>query len=186
MATLIDAPEFTANEIYAIQQTDPVEGAAAEASFAGIGVSNQPHQQLANRTAFLKQRQDININSIAALQEFVASFTSNLSVTGGWFTLAQNDQSRGAVSLMVQYGIYPNPINANGTFAFNWSKSFPNICLWAGAVAYNPTVNQAYGQSICEIAGWTTSGGVINIDLVGNSSGISSGIPGFVWLSIGF
>jgi hypothetical protein len=56
MATLLDAPEFTANEIYAIQQTDPVEGAAALASFSGLGVSNQPHQQLANRSAFLKQR----------------------------------------------------------------------------------------------------------------------------------
>ena len=46
MATLIDSPEYTANEIYEIQQTDPVEGAGTGASFSGIGVSNEPHQQL--------------------------------------------------------------------------------------------------------------------------------------------
>jgi hypothetical protein len=68
MATLIDEPEFTLNEVYSMQQTDPVEGAAAGASFSGIGISNQPHQQLANRTAFLKQRQDTNINNIGVLQ----------------------------------------------------------------------------------------------------------------------
>jgi hypothetical protein len=61
MTTLIDSPEFSANEIYQIQQTDAVEGAASGATFGGIGVSNQPHQQLANRTALLKQRQDVNI-----------------------------------------------------------------------------------------------------------------------------
>src|ERR1017187_1771859 len=57
MATLIDAAEFTSNEVYQIQATDPVEGAASGASFSGTGISNQPHQQLANRTTFLKQRQ---------------------------------------------------------------------------------------------------------------------------------
>lgn len=186
MATLLDAPEFTANEVYAIQQTDPVEGAAVSASFGGIGVSNQPHQQLANRSAFLKQRQDTNISNIAVLQSFAAAFTSNLAVNGGWFTIAQNDQARGTVSLIAQYGAYSNPINANGPFAFVWSKAFPSLCLWAGAAPYNPNISQAYGQSICEMVSWSSSGGVINVDLIGNSSGISSGIPGFVWLAIGF
>ena len=68
MATLIDAAEFTSNEVYQIQATDPVEGAASGASFSGTGISNQPHQQLANRTAFLKQRQDVNISNIGVLQ----------------------------------------------------------------------------------------------------------------------
>src|SRR5260370_10303344 len=43
-------------------------------SFSGTGISNQPHQQLANRTAFLKQRQDVNISSIGLLQAFMANF----------------------------------------------------------------------------------------------------------------
>ena len=37
MATLIDAAEFTSNEVYQIQATDPVEGAASGASFSGTG-----------------------------------------------------------------------------------------------------------------------------------------------------
>lgn len=70
MTTLIDntSGEWVSNEVYEIQQTDRVEGAAAGASFGGIGISNQPHQQLANRTAFLYQRQSTNIANITALQ----------------------------------------------------------------------------------------------------------------------
>jgi hypothetical protein len=67
MATLIDQAEYSPNEIYQISQTDKVEGAAAGASFGGLGVSNEPHQQLANRTAFLYGRQVTNIGNITAL-----------------------------------------------------------------------------------------------------------------------
>lgn len=75
MATLIDGTsgEWTSNEVYEIQQTDKVEGAASGASFGGIGIANQPHQQLANRTAFLYGRQQTNIANIAALQSQIAS-----------------------------------------------------------------------------------------------------------------
>lgn len=73
MGTLIDNPEYTSNEIYEIQQTDKLEGAAAGASFNGIGVTNQPHQQLANRTAFLYARQNTNIGNITTLQGQVAT-----------------------------------------------------------------------------------------------------------------
>ena len=82
MATLIDAAEFTSNEVYQIQATDPVEGAASGASFSGTGVSNQPHQQLANRTAFLKQRQDVNISNVGVLQAFQALFTGLMAQNG--------------------------------------------------------------------------------------------------------
>jgi hypothetical protein len=53
MSNLIDSAEFTFNEIVEFNATDFVEGAAVGASFGGIGLDNQPHQQLANRTAFL-------------------------------------------------------------------------------------------------------------------------------------
>jgi hypothetical protein len=82
MATLIDSPEYTANEIYEIQQTDPVEGAGTGASFSGIGVSNEPHQRLANRTAFLYGRQNTNIANIGALQSFIAGFSGALKTNG--------------------------------------------------------------------------------------------------------
>ncbi|MGH7102876.1 MAG: hypothetical protein ACREFJ_10820, partial [Acetobacteraceae bacterium] len=59
MATLIDstAGEWTANEVYEIAATDPVQGAATGAAFSGLGQINQPHQQLANRTAYLYGQQ---------------------------------------------------------------------------------------------------------------------------------
>jgi hypothetical protein len=82
MATLIDAAEFTSNEVYQIQATDPVEGAASGASFSGTGISNQPHQQLANRTAFLKQRQDVNVSNIGVLQAFMAEFAGAIGRNG--------------------------------------------------------------------------------------------------------
>lgn len=82
MSTLIDQAEFSANEVYAIQQTDAVEGAATGASFGGIGVSNQPHQQLANRTAYIKNRQDTNIANIGILQGFAALFTGSMGSSG--------------------------------------------------------------------------------------------------------
>jgi hypothetical protein len=186
MATLLDAPEFTANEIYAIQQTDPVEGAAASASFSGLGISNQPHQQLANRTAFLKQRQDTNISNIGILQGFAAVFTSNITVTSGWFTLAQNDQSRGAVSLLVQYYVYGNELPSNQTYAFIWPKPFPNLCLGFLPISYNPGAIQGYGQCQVEAVSWSATGAVINVDLIGGSSGSRDGIPGFIALALGF
>ncbi len=94
MALLIDAPSFTANEVYEIQATDAVEGAAIGASFGGLGLSNHPHQQLANRTAFIKQRQDTNIGNIAALQSFTALFKGLISANGYAQVPVRGRQSR--------------------------------------------------------------------------------------------
>src|SRR6202521_6419589 len=97
MATLIDAAEFTSNEVYQIQATDPVEGAASGASFSGTGISNQPHQQLANRTALLKQRQDVNISNIGVLQAFMAGFTGSLQANG-YIQIPVADVLRGQIA----------------------------------------------------------------------------------------
>lgn len=60
MANLTDSPQVTnppagwvQNEIYKMDGADQVEGAAVGAAFGGLGVDNEPHQQLANRTALL-------------------------------------------------------------------------------------------------------------------------------------
>jgi len=87
MATLIDSPSYTQNEVYELAQTDPLEGASTGASFGGIGISNQPHQQLANRTAFLYQRQNTNIDNITVLQGQVATlFARNTWTNTAVFT----------------------------------------------------------------------------------------------------
>src|SRR5580692_2865545 len=108
MALLIDSPGFTSNEVYEIQATDAVEGAAAGASFGGLGLSNQPHQQLANRTAFLKQRQDTNIGNIGALQAFTALFKGLMS-GNGYAQIPFADINRGLIVATLQWGaMFPN------------------------------------------------------------------------------
>jgi len=129
MATLIDNPEFTGNEIYEIQATDPVEGAAAGASFGGIGISNEPHQQLANRSAFLKQRQDINIANIGVLQAFMAAFVGSLQ-SNGYLKIPILDTSRGAIVAIIQWGQVDWGSTQDealfGPYAF--PIPFPNAC----------------------------------------------------------
>ena len=131
MATLIDSPEYTANEIYEIQQTDPVEGAGSGASFSGIGVSNEPHQQLANRTAFLYGRQNTNIANIGALQSFIAGFSGSLK-TNGYLKIPLTDVSRGAAIVIIQWGYYAlaqQAIPNDEQFTVAWPISFPNAIL---------------------------------------------------------
>src|ERR1700676_2065921 len=131
MITLIDSPEFSANEIYELQQTDSVEGAGSGASFGGIGVSNQPHQQLANRTALLKQRQDVNIASIGVLQAFMAGFTGSLQVNG-YIQIPVADVSRGPITATIQWGYYALPqvsISQDTEYAVTWPIRFPNTIL---------------------------------------------------------
>jgi hypothetical protein len=131
MATIIDSPEYTANEIYEIQQTDPVEGAGTGASFSGIGVSNEPHQQLANRTAFLYGRQNTNIANIGALQSFVAGFAGSLK-TAGYLKIPLTDVSRGPAIAIIQWGYYAlsqQAIPNDTQFTVSWPITFPNaIC----------------------------------------------------------
>src|ERR1039457_3471227 len=134
MATLIDAAEFTSNEVYQIQATDRVEGAASGASFSGTGISNQPHQQLANRTAFLKQRQDVNISNIGVLQAFQALFTG-LMAQNGYLKIPVADINKGLIQYFIQWGLVnwgtkqseglygPYPFNAFAGFRLRYANS---------------------------------------------------------------
>ena len=105
MATLIDAAEFTSNEVYQIQATDPVEGAASGASFSGTGISNQPHQQLANRTAFLKQRQDVNIANIGVLQAFMTNCSPALMGAERLSAIPRRRHQQRLIQYIIQWGM---------------------------------------------------------------------------------
>ncbi len=186
MATLIDAPEFTSNEVYQIQATDPVEGAASGASFSGTGISNQPHQQLANRTAFLKQRQDVNISNIGVLQTFQALFTG-LMAQNGYLKIGVHDINKGLIQYIVQWGFSNQQAHGDETLTITWPLVFPNACLWAMAdIAYyagstpdvgigvqtdlngNPLINTTYGN------------------FFSNTFNQNGNVPGFTWIAIGF
>jgi hypothetical protein len=191
MATLIDSPEFTANEIYQIQQTDPVEGAGAGASFSGIGVSNEPHQQLANRTAFLYGRQNTNIANIGALQSFVAGFTGSLK-TAGYLKIPLTDVSRGPMIVIIQWGYYvlaQQSIPNDTQYTVSWPISFPNAILLP-PLATNVYYLTAGGTTAASVVSYGVSGATFVLDVPGTllqKAGLGSEQSnGFSWLAIGY
>jgi hypothetical protein len=203
MATLIDSPEFTSNEVYEIQATDPVEGAASGASFSGIGRSNQPHQQLSNRTAFLKQRQDTNIGNISTLLAFMAGFAGSMQ-PNGYLKIPFADVSRGSILAVVQWGFHSwNGLSEsdvkNTPFGFTFPTAFPNSCFWMlSQLATNEITGECAltGSSLLlETVSFSKTAGVIcadrglvsggSIDIANSSTG-KLGLTGFYWLAIGF
>ena len=186
MATLIDAAEFTSNEVYQIQATDPVEGAATGASFSGTGISNQPHQQLANRTAFLKQRQDVNISSIGVLQAFMANFAGAMGANG-YLAIPLADVNRGSIVAIVRWGaMFPGGGLDNDTsYTVTWPTAFPNECVWSMAALANSRALANTGKLMIDIVSFTTTAGTFRSDLIG---GVVPQVPndGFYWMAIGF
>ncbi|HLW69366.1 MAG TPA: hypothetical protein VKS22_01970 [Candidatus Binataceae bacterium] len=200
MATLIDSPEFSANEIYEIQQTDAVEGAAVGAGFGGIGLSNQPHQQLANRTSYIKGRQDTNIANIGLLQAFEALFSGSMG-QNGYIAVPFADVSRGQIQMIIQWGFYSFAGLAGGgvenaVFTVTLPSAFSNANEWAGGFyATNNTagdgalINSALAletvtplgrNSISFFSDWDGSG------TVAVASGTKAGLTGFYWIAVGF
>lgn len=190
MTTLIDSPEFSANEIYQIQQTDAVEGAATGASFGGIGVSNQPHQQLANRTALLKQRQDVNIANIGVLQTFIAGFIGSLQANG-YIQVPITDVSRGPIAAIIQWGYYPlfqAGLPRDTEYPVTWPIRFPNAIL-TPPLAANIYFQTGGRNTVASPVSWNSAGGVFVLDVPNGASGSLSGnekTNGFSWLAIGF
>ncbi len=193
MATLIDSAEFSANEIYEIQQTDAVEGAGSGARFGGIGISNQPHQQLANRTAFLKQRQDTNIANIAAIQAMLAGLTCSLR-TNGYLKIPLADVSRGPVVAIIQWGYFAlaqQNITIDTQFVVSWPIAFPNAILLP-PLATNVYYQTSGGNLAASVVSWGLSGATFVLDVPGNLAALSGAqwtgekSNGFSWLAIGF
>jgi len=189
MANLTDAPEFSANEIYEIQQTDRPEGAGSGASFGGIGLSNQPHQQLANRTSFIKGRQDTNIASIGVLQAFMAKFVGSLQ-SNGYLVIPITDISRGAVSAIIQWGYYPlsdQKIPNDLEFSLSWPIPFPNAILLP-PLATNLYASTSGFNTVASVVAYSKTGGTFVLDVPGGTSLGPTGerSNGFSWLAIGF
>lgn len=187
MATLIDGPAFTQNEIYEILATDKVEGAATGASFGGIGISNQPHQQLANRTSFLKQRQDVNISAIGALQAFAAGFVGSMG-PNGFIEIPFADQARGAIVAVVQWGaMFPaGGLGEDVSYTVNWPTPFPSACFWASGTLSNSQAIRNTGKLILDIVSISTTAGVFRSDLIGGAVTTQPPNDGFYWIAIGF
>jgi hypothetical protein len=91
MANLIDAASWTDNEVYKIAETDLVEGSHPGGSFSGLGVDNQPHQQLANRTSFLKSAFDAMEASFILHHEYNSLGPFTLMPVNGYLKLPVQD-----------------------------------------------------------------------------------------------
>jgi len=189
MSTLIDIPGFAANEVYQIGAADRVEGAADGASFGGLGLSNQPHQQLANRTALLKQRQDNNIAAIGVLQAFAAKFVGSLQANG-YLKIPLSDVTRGSVTAIIQWGYHvlsaqkiPNDVTLNVT----WPLAFPNAIL-APPLATNVYESTSGFNVAAAVISYSKSGATFVLDVPGGTTlgNTNERSNGFSWLAIGF
>lgn len=187
MATLIDAAEFTSNEVYQIQATDPVEGAASGATFNGTGISNQPHQQLANRTAFLKQRQDVNIGNIGVLQAFMGAFAGSIS-GNGYLTIPIADVNRGSIVAILEWGaMFPGGgLDDDTNYAVTWPTAFPNACLWAMATLANPRGRAHIAKLVIDVVSYTRTIGTFRSAFIAGSDSTQAPNDGFYWMAIGF
>ena len=107
-------------------------------------MSNEPHQQLANRTAFLYGRQNTNIANIGVLQSFVAAFTGSLK-TAGYLKIPLTDVSRGAAIAIIQWGYYAlaqQGVPNDDQFTVTWPIPFPN------AILLPPLATNVYYQNL--------------------------------------
>ena len=190
MATLTDSPEYTADEVYEIQATDPVEGAAIGASFGGIGVSNEPHQQLANRTAFLYSQQKTNIANIAALQALMAGFTGSLQ-QNGYVKIPIVDVSRGNAVLIIQWGYYSLAqvkISVDTQYTVAFPIPFPNAIL-SPPLATNVYQKTGGLNTAASVVSYSATGATFVLDVPGDLESYAQGpeiTNGFAWLAIGF
>ncbi len=188
MPNLIDSAAFSANEIYELQQTDQVEGAAIGASFNGVGISNQPHQQLANRSAFLKARQDTNIANIGVLQAFQALFTGSLQPGGSYITIPFVDITRGLIQGLLQFGLIDFGSSQNeglfGPYSFPVPFSAPPFLF--APISLTPEPPNGAGDNVIMVSSsnrptarqfWVMNNRV-------STGGDAS--RGFYWLALGF
>jgi hypothetical protein len=89
-------------DVYQIAQTDTVEGAGAGASFGGLGVANQPHQQLLNKLQYLYNHLQTDEGNISALEALFGLISSD--VEAGWLKVGASD-SLGLIQIIWQWGV---------------------------------------------------------------------------------
>ena len=182
MATLIDNPSFTANEVYELQQTDAVEGAGSGASFGGLGNDNQPHQQLANRTAWAMLLIAQLTAWVAMLLTWMGTFQCSLGVNG-YIKIGMADIGLGSVVFVAQWGRYTPVLTADGVYNIAWPIAFPHLCLWGIASCSHSSGNPQGGNVSMQIVGLFSDHGTFESNWTGTGGVVEDG---FYWFSIGY
>lgn len=119
MSTLTDTPIWSDNEVLVIPADAAVEGAAPGASYGGLGIDNYPHQQLANRTAYLL---DLIGN--------MTKLTAGVGDQRGWIVIPFVEGGVTRRNLLVQWGTNSAVMAANTTVGVStaWPRTF--AVLW--------------------------------------------------------
>lgn len=128
-ATITDHPNWADNEVLLIPADAPVEGAKEGGSYGGLGIDNYPHQQLANRTAFLLQ-----------LVGQVASATVGEAAESGWVAIPFMEGGTTRRNLLVQWGTsqVTIPPNRRANHAVSWPRQFLSLlCVVAVPILYS-------------------------------------------------
>jgi hypothetical protein len=181
---------YTDGDVYQIPQTDTVEGAATGASFSGLGVENQPHQVLLNKTKVLRVNQLADEVNISTLLAFKALFSGTLGAyeSSSIFKIPFVDSAHGLIQLIIQTGQYIyNGTGVDAAAFVNWPTSFPNVFGNALAIpvrAPGNTGNDGNDWDVKYVAGsGSTSGATFVFDRIGSSSG---GMYAFNWWAYGY
>jgi hypothetical protein len=181
---------YTDGDVYQIPQTDTVEGAAAGASFSGLGVDNQPHQVLLNKTKVLRVNQLADEANISTLLAFKALFSGTLGAyeAGSIFKIPFLDSAHGLIQLVIQTGQYIyNQGGVDAATFVTWPAPFPNAFGNAFATALRPpggTSNDGNDWGIKYVAGsGSTSGATFLIDRFGSGT---AAMYGFNWWAYGY
>src|SRR5260370_18789737 len=110
-------------------KTDRGEGGGRGESGSGLGVDNQPHQVLLNKTKVLRVNQLADEGNISTLLAFKALFSGTLGANeaGSIFKIPFLDSAHGLIQLIIQTGqsVYTGT-DADAPAFLNWPFSFPN------------------------------------------------------------
>jgi len=184
---------WTDGDVYQIPQTDLAEGAATGASFAGLGVDNQPHQALLNKAQLLHKNQLADEAKIVSLRTAL-TLTSAVGASG-WLKLSSNDVNLGQIYPILQWGLvsllpYYNT-TLPSTFPVNFPIPFPNACwvlipyfqtsLPSGTLEYVVYPNTPFNVQQNSFS-WTSSSG--QVMAIANSRG--PGLTGISWIAFGY
>ncbi|MCA3456486.1 MAG: hypothetical protein IOC92_14625 [Rhodobacter sp.] len=131
MANLSENPAVFESGIYQIETTDPVLGGVPNVA-TGAGMSNIPHLQLANRTAFLKGVID-GAGLGAAAVPLVTLNSAQARLTGS-YRFASGDANTPAVGVAGTLEVIAASASAVNQMAFDSASSRMWTRFWNGTV----------------------------------------------------
>jgi hypothetical protein len=131
MANLTENPAVFESGIYQIETTDPVLGGVPNVA-TGAGMSNIPHMQLANRTAFLKKV--IDDTGLGAAAVPLVTLNSAAARLTGSYRFASGDANTPAAGVAGTVEVIAASASAVNQMAFDSASSRMFTRFWNGSV----------------------------------------------------